>query len=98
MAAVDAGTSGSNRADIYHSTPSLLQHMRHGQLGDDERTPQIHIDCVIPFFNINFEDVASPLAVAGIDYENVWMLAMGFFDLVEQALKISLFGDIALVG
>jgi hypothetical protein len=98
MAAIDTRAPSGDRADVYYSTPTLLLHVRHGQLGDDEGTPQIHIDSVVPFLNIEFEDIANALPVASIGYEYVGMLAMGFLDLVEQALKIFFFRDIALVG
>jgi hypothetical protein len=90
MAAIDTRAPSGDRADVYHSTPSLLLHVRHSQLGDDERTPQVHIHRVIPFVDVEFKDIANPLSVAG-------MLAMGFLDLVEQALKIFFFRNIALV-
>jgi hypothetical protein len=98
MTAVDARAPSGDRADVYHSTPSLLLHVRHGQLGDDERTPQVHIDRVIPLVNVNLKNVANTLPVASVDYQDVGMLAMEFLDLVEQALKISFFRNIALVG
>jgi hypothetical protein len=98
VAAIDACTTGSDRADVYHSPPSLLLHVRYGQLGDDERTSKVDIDSVIPLVEIKLEDIADPLPVASIGYQNIGMLAMRLFDLVEQALEVSFFGDIALVG
>jgi len=83
MAAIDTRAPSSNGADVYHPTPTLLLHMRHGQLGDDERTPQIHIHRVIPLLDVELEDVTNPLPVASIGYEDVGVLAMGCFDLVE---------------
>ena len=83
MAAVDAGAPGSDRADIDHSAPSLRLHVRHGQLGDDEGAPKVDIDRVVPLLNVKFEDIADPLPVTSVGYDNIWVLAMGFFDLVE---------------
>ena len=97
MAAIDTRAPSGDRADVYHSTPSLLLHVRYSQLGDDERTPQVHIHRVIPFLDVEFKDIANPLSVASIGYDYVGMLAMGFLDLVEQALKIFFFRNIALV-
>jgi hypothetical protein len=83
MAAIDAGAPSSDRADIDHSPPSLLLHVRHGQSGDDEGTPKVDIDRVIPLVEIELEDIADPLPVASIGYNNIGVLAMGFFDLVK---------------
>ena len=83
IAAIDAGAPSSDRADIYHSPPSLLLHVRHGQLGDDERTPQVHVDRVIPFLDVKLENIADPLPVPSVGHDYVGMFAMGFFDLVK---------------
>jgi hypothetical protein len=83
MASIDAGTSGSDRADVYYSTPALLLHMRYGQLGDDEGAAEVDIDGVIPLVEIKVQDVAYSPPVPSVGYDYVGVLAMGFFDVVE---------------
>ena len=72
--------------------------MRHGQLSDDEGTAEVDIDRVVPFFETDVKDVTRPLPVAGVDDQNVWMLAMLLLDFVKQTLEIVFFTNIALVG
>jgi hypothetical protein len=78
MTSIDTGAPSSDRADVYHSPPSLVLHVRHRQLGDDEGAAEVDVDGVIPLQN-----VAYSLPVPSIGYENIGVLAMGFFDLVE---------------
>jgi hypothetical protein len=83
MAAIDTGAPSSNGADVYNSPPSLFLHVRHCQLGDDEGTPEVHVDCVIPLVKIELENIADPLPIASVGNDYVGMLAMGFFDFVK---------------
>ena len=98
VATINTSATCSNRRDIHHSPPRLLQHMRHSQLGDDKRAPQIDINCIVPLLDVNVKDVTCALAVACIHDQDVWMLAMLLFDLVEESLQVAFFADVALVG
>jgi hypothetical protein len=98
VATVDTSAARSDRRDIHNSSPSLLEHVRHSQLRDDERASQIDIDCVVPLLDVDIEDVARALAVTCIHNENVGMLAMLLFDFIEESLQVAFFADIALVG
>lgn len=72
--------------------------MRHSQLRNNKRASQVDINRIIPLLDVDLEDVAHALAVAGIHDKDVGMLAMLLFDFVEEALQVAFFADIALVG
>lgn len=72
--------------------------MRHSQLCNNKRASQVDIDRIIPLLDVNLEDVAHTLAIAGIHDKNIGMLAMLLFDFIEEALQVAFFADITLVG
>jgi hypothetical protein len=72
--------------------------MWHSQFCYDERASEIDVDGMIPLLDVNFENVAHPLAVASIHDQNVGMLAMLLFHFIEESLQVSLFANITLMG
>ena len=60
--------------------------MRHRQLRNDERAPQVDINRIIPLLDVDLEDVAYTFAVPCVDDDNIWMLAMLLLDFVEESL------------
>lgn len=72
--------------------------MRHSQLRNNKRASQIDIDRIIPLLDVNLEDVAHTLAIAGIHDKNIGMMTMLLFDFVEEPLQVAFFADITLVG
>lgn len=97
MAAVDASAAGSNGRDVNDSSPASFEHVRHSKLGDDEGTPKVDVDGVIPLLDIDLKDVTGPLAITRIHNENIRMLAMLLLYFVKESLKVPFFADIALV-
>lgn len=72
--------------------------MRHRQLRNDERASQIDINRIIPFLDVNLEDIAHTLSISCVDDDNFGVMAMLLFDLVEESLQVAFFADITLVG
>lgn len=71
--------------------------MWHSEFCDDERASEVHVDRVVPLLKFDLQNIAHSLAIAGIYDENVRMLAVLFFDFVEEALQVAFFADITLV-
>jgi hypothetical protein len=72
--------------------------MRHRQLRNDERASQIDINRIIPFLDVNLEDIAHTLSISCVGDDNFGVMAMLLFDLVEESLQVAFFADITLVG
>jgi hypothetical protein len=72
--------------------------MRHSQLRNDERAPQVDIDSIIPLLDVDLEDVAYTLAMACIRDYYIGVMTMLLFDFVKESLQVTFFADITLVG
>ena len=72
--------------------------MRHSQLRNDERAPQVDIDSIIPLLDVDLEDVAHTFSISCVDDDNLGVMAMLLFDFVEESLQVAFFADITLVG
>ena len=97
MAAVDAGSSGCDGGDVDHATPPFLQHVWHGEFGQDEGAAQVDVDCVVPFLDADVEYITDSLTISRIDNENICSLPMLLRELSIQSSQISVFDDIALM-
>lgn len=56
------------------------------EFSEDKAGAEVDVDGVVPFVEADVEDIACPLAVACVDDEDIWVMAVSLFDLVEETV------------
>ena len=99
MRPVDAAAVGCYTRHEHDAAPVVLDHVRDGELAEEERGTEVDGQRVIPFFEGDVDDVGNADAMAGVGDEDVWSrLAVVRGEFFEQARDVGGVGHVDLVG